>query len=440
MKDRLLSLTSYFALPYLFGKAATQATFRASIPERKGLGDWENLHFPSEKTVWLHGASVGEIGGVLPILQALQAERPELSYLVTTTSLTGKAEVGKRMPNIPVALLPLDYPRAIRRVLDRVNPALVVISETEIWPNLLLELKRRDIPVLLVNGRISDFSFPKYSKIRALLSPLLAIFSKVLVQTHLDAERFVSLGTPRENVFVCGSTKYSQSSEQIPTEEERKGIAADLGIRLDCPTFVAGSVRPGEESIIIDAYREARIQYPDLQLVIAPRHLERTAAIAGLLSEAELPFQKRSERGLNGGIGAPSVLLLDTLGELRNAYAIASMAFVGGSLVDLGGHNPLEPAAFAVPVIFGPYDRNVRDALWQLKQAGGVTVVHNDEELIRCLKNLLHHESLRVQQGEAAKRVAEQNSRALTQVLPVIHSLLPNRDTRRVVNSSAPGN
>ena len=143
---------------------------------------------------------------------------------------------------------------------------------------------------------------------------------------------------------------------------------------------------------------------------------------------------------MNGGIGAPSVLLLDTLGELRNAYAIASMAFVGGSLVDLGGHNPLEPAAFAVPVIFGPYDRNVRDALWQLKQTGGVTVVHNDEELIRCLKNLLHHESLRVQQGEAAKRVAEQNSRALTQVLPVIHSLLPNRDTRRVVNSSAPGN
>ncbi len=422
---------SYAAAPYVVGKSFLDKNFRASLPERKGGGAWQSLPITPGNTVWLHGASVGEIGGVVPVLQALQRERSEYSYLVTTTSTTGQEEVKRRAPGVPHALFPLDFPNIVRRTLDQVQPRLVIIAETELWPNFLMELKRRRIPVLLINGRISDYSFPAYTRLRYIFRPLLNAYAKILVQTHIDGERFVSLGAPRENVIVAGSTKYSATVNSPALPLGRKEIAEKFHLQSDLPCFVAGSVRPGEEESVLDALRQIRLEFPRLQCIFAPRHLDRVEPVLAMLKERGLPFRRRTS-------GVPKrddeILVLDSHGELKELYSLATIAFVGGSMVDIGGHNPLEPAAFGVPILFGPFDRNVRDAVAQLRQAGAISTVRNKDELAAATLKLLNNETALLQQGEAAKRVAEQNSRALETVLPVLLRHLPPKYLRAVGN------
>lgn len=435
MSGRLVGLLSYLGLPYVAFKAVSDREFRRSLPERRGANNLANADLPPGRTVWLHGASVGEVGGLIPVLNGLKSERPDLRFLITTTSLTGKAEVNRRAPDAATALLPLDLPGIVRRMIAQVEPAIVIVAETELWPNFLEELRRKSIPVLLINGRISDFTYPTYSRFRFLFRPLLEVFSRILVQTQVDAERFVALGAPREKVLVCGSTKYSAAAPPVLTDAEREAIGASLGIDASRPCFVAGSVRPGEEETIVDAYREVRAQYPDLQCIIAPRHMDRVEPLCKLLEEAELEYVKKTELELQSQMArANRVMVLDTHGELRRAYALATMAFVGGSLVDIGGHNPLEPAAFGVPVLFGPSDKNVRDAVWQLKQAGGLIPVASEEDVIQALRRLLHSPQLRDDVGRAARKVAEQNSRTVETVLPIVQSFLPPDDVRAVGN------
>ena len=204
MSGRLVGLLSYLGLPYVAFKAVSDREFRRSLPERRGANNLANADLPPGRTVWLHGASVGEVGGLIPVLNGLKSERPDLRFLITTTSLTGKAEVNRRAPDAATALLPLDLPGIVRRMIAQVEPAIVIVAETELWPNFLEELRRKSIPVLLINGRISDFTYPTYSRFRFLFRPLLEVFSRILVQTQVDAERFVALGAPRE--ILCGCT------------------------------------------------------------------------------------------------------------------------------------------------------------------------------------------------------------------------------------------
>ena len=414
-KERLLWGTlASAALPLPFARCLWDSAWRDTIEERCGAKSDQLRKL--DGAIWFHGASLGEVTGLVPIAAALKDAAP---CFATTTSTTGRAEALKRAVAAEVRLLPLDHPYFIGRLLDAVRPRLFILAETELWPNLFLALERRQIPLVVVNGRISNRTFPRYRAARGLFAPLLAIPRLILVQTERDRERYLAIGAVPERVKVTGSTKYANPTLRRLTAEADR-LFLKFGMRQDAPLAVFGSVRPGEDEATIAAYLGALKEYPALQLIIAPRHPERFDAVAELLRRAGLRFIRRSQQG---GERA-QVLLLDTIGELVEAYSIATLSFVGGTLVPIGGHNPLEPAAFASPVFVGPHYGNVTDAVDELVEAGGISVVRDGESLQQELVRLLRDPVARARQGRAAFGVWERNSTALERVLPELRALL----------------
>ena len=317
-------------------------------------------------------------------------------------------------------LLPLDHPLFVRRLLDVIRPRLFILAETELWPNLLLALQARQIPLAIVNGRISNRTFPRYLAAKRLFAPLLTIPSKILVQTERDRERYIAVGANPLRVQVTGSTKYAQRQVRTLVGESER-VSLKFGLRHDAPLLVLGSVRPGEDEAVVKAYAAVLREFPALQLIVAPRHPERFDAVAELLRREGVRFTRRS---LQAGERS-QVVLLDTIGELVEAYSIATLSYVGGTLVPVGGHNPLEPAAFGTPVLMGPHYGNVTDAVDELLERGGVSIVNDGESLQHALLSLLRDRPRCERQGRAAYEVWERNSTALDRVLPELLTLLP---------------
>ncbi len=399
-------------LPLAVAKACIDANWRASLAERFGGAAWQGVDCSVCERVWFHGASVGEVGGMLPVVEQFKQIYPQTPLLISTTSGTGKSRAIDARAAEAVCLLPFDHPYFVRRAIARVNPRLVVISETELWPNLMFALHERRIPVVIINGRISDYSFPRYRRLRALISPVLRAVSRVLVQTGLDRERFIELGARAECVEVVGSTKYDRKVPEL-ADAELASLAQSFGISRAKPVFVAGSVREAEDAAVIEAYCAAKTAVPGLQAIIAPRHPERFAETAQLLAAHNIDFNRRSMPCSE----VKPVLLLDSLGELVQAYALASFVFVGATLVDIGGHNPLEPAAYSKPVIFGPYTGNVRDAVGALLERGGGFEVRAAPQLAQMIVRLCRDEQLCRQSGEAAQSVWRENIGATSRVI-----------------------
>ncbi|OVE79661.1 hypothetical protein BVY02_02575 [bacterium J17] len=413
----ILLLFSSVALIFFLIRSIWDPKWRESLPERLGFAGWSNV---DGAVIWVHAASVGEVVGALPLLAELRAQRPESKILLTTTSVTGRAEAKRRAKADYVLLAPLDHLLVLFRVLGCVRPQILVLVETEIWPSQLLIFSAKAIPIVLVNGRISDSSFPSYSRLGIFFRPLLSRISFFLVQSTLDAERFISLGAQETRVQVNGSTKYDAGGLSV-SEEDKKALRSELGLASDAPVFVAGSVRPKEDEIVVDAYRAARGTVPNLQLVIAPRHPERFDEVAKILDKAGLQYGRRSK----GEPVSERVLLLDTLGELGKVYSLCDFSFVGGSLVNIGGHNPLEPASFSKAVIVGPYTHNVRDAVASLKREGGMIEVETCSELTQALLRLTEDVAFRDSVAEAAYRVWQSNNGATKKTLQVLSRYLP---------------
>ncbi|MCB0322007.1 MAG: hypothetical protein KDD69_00490 [Bdellovibrionales bacterium] len=413
------------ALPLLAVRSAINPAWREAFAERTLKEGWAAtlpLH-----PVWLHGASMGEITALGPVIRRVATECGEQQLLVTATSKTGRAKAVELVGEQGTALLfPFDHPKYWDLVFERMRPRLVIVSETELWPNFLFALRRRRIPAVLINGRISDYSIRNYRRLKPLLAPALQAFDRVLVQSTIDAERFASLGVDAGRIAVTGSTKYDQQQTE-PTEDELMRYAAELGLRREAPCFVAGSVRPGEDVQVLEAYRAALDVVPDLQLVFAPRHPERFDAAAELLQSFGFQFHRRSS---GAATESRSVVLLDTLGELRRAYGLASVAFIGASLVDIGGHNPLEPAAYGVPVVAGPYMSTVRDAVQMLRREGAFSEVTDAATLTEVLCSFCRDSHLRARAGAAARRVWLANVGATDRVMTV---LLPFLRESRIV-------
>jgi 3-deoxy-D-manno-octulosonic-acid transferase len=414
---RLLSrLAGAAAVPLVLLRAIVDKRWRRGLSERRGLGGWMEESWQQRAVVWFHGASVGEIAGLAPVLEQVRKAYPAAHILITTTSLTGRDEARRRRLGDSVLLFPLDHAGYVRRVLLAVQPRVVVISETELWPNFLFAARSFAIPVIMINGRISEYSFPRYVRFRALFRPLLRSMKQILVQTATDAERFLQIGADPERLIVSGSTKYSRSPD-IYSADELRSFRELLGLRKDRPCFVAGSVRSGEDEIVLRAFLKAREVQPGLQMIIAPRHPERFQKVARLMCDHNIDFHLRSA----GKPSSPvSVVLLDTLGELTKAYALGSFAFVGGSLVDIGGHNPFEPAAFHLPVIFGPFCANVEDAVEELHSGGGLLTVNDESELADAISRLALNADECFLRGAQAFTVWKRNSLAVDRVLPVL--------------------
>lgn len=408
----LYTAVLYLAMPLvaarLLWRARHEPAYRRRWPERFGFV----ARPPAGRRIWLHAVSVGEVRAAEALVQALLAQSPGCAIHLSTVT-PGGAEMARRLfgEQVTHSYLPYDLPGAVGRFLDRLGPALALVMETEVWPNLFAACTTRGIPLCLLNARVSDRSFARYRRARRLLAHVLQQPCLIAAQSEADRQRFMALGAVPARLVCSGNLKFDMPlPDAPPPAQDRYG-----GGR---PVWVAGSTHAGEEALVLDAFQALRAVLPDTLLVLVPRHPPRAAAVAGLCRQRGLITCLLSEGGALGD-GA-QVLVGDTLGDLRRLYAGADVAFVGGSLVAHGGHNPLEPAAAGVAVVSGRHTANFGDIYRSLTQAGAAVEVGDAAELAARVKDWLMDDSARRRAGAAGRRVVEANRGALEHTLAAL--------------------
>jgi 3-deoxy-D-manno-octulosonic-acid transferase len=399
------------------------------VPRRKG----------DASCVWIHAVSVGEVNLLAPLLHELRIAHPDWQFVVSTTSRTGYDLARNKYADLTVFYCPLDFSWAVRTAMRRIRPTLLVLAELELWPNLILAAKAEGARVAIVNGRMSDTSFPGYCRIRPLVSRLLAHVDLIAAQNEESAERFRALGAPQDRVHVTGSLKY----DGAPTDRNNPRTVALrtlAGLAEDDVVFLAGSTQEAEEQIAVDIYRRLASEHPRLRLVLVPRHPERFDAVAKLLDAANLPWRRRSglkhilpaEPGADG-----RVLLVDTIGELGAWWGTATIAFVGGSFGSRGGQNMIEPAAYGVAVSFGPNTRNFRDVVASLLAANAAVVVHDADELESFVRRSLDEPAWAAAFGARAQAFVQTQLGATARTVALLETLVPSAENRVESRSAA---
>jgi 3-deoxy-D-manno-octulosonic-acid transferase len=416
--DLILLAAVLVVVPYYVVQGLRQGQLSLGLRQRLGCYSEEQLAgIRDRKVLWVHAASVGEIRAVIPLLRGLKEQYPNHALALSTVTETGQV-IARQLPQVDSALLfPYDLSYVVGRALKAIRPALIVIIETEIWPNLLRAAQRQRIPVVLVNGRISDRSFPRYCRAKFLLRGILSHFQAFCMQTSLDAERIRHLGAPAERVTVTGNVKFDMKTVELDNARLRD----DFCIPADCPVWIAGSTHEGEEEVVLEVYRRLLAEGQKLVLILVPRHPQRCRTVADKFARQGWPITMRStiahrDRPLRSG----DVLLVDSVGELLKFYAVAEVIFVGGSLVGVGGHNVLEGALLKKPVLFGPHMQNFKDIAQMLLNAGGGRCVSNQEELLGAVRELLQNELLRETMGQNGYASLEKNRGASEQTLAIV--------------------
>lgn len=371
--------------------------------------------------VWLHAVSVGEVQACAALVGALHREHPQLPLTVTTFTPTGAARARALFGNVAqVRYVPYDLPGAVRRFFARVQPRLAVIFETELWPNLYRECGRRRVPLVLASARISERSVSRYRWLGRLFTDTLSHAAVVAAQAPTDAARFRALGADAAATHVTGNLKFDF---ELPADIQARGARLRAQYAAQRPVWVAGSTHGGgEEEALLAAQQQLRASVPEALLVIAPRHPQRFAEVAEALTRAGVRFTRRSHS--SSAAADCEVLLLDSLGELLDFYAAADVAFVGGSLVAVGGHNLLEPAALGVPLLTGPYTFNSEDIARLLIAQGAAEVVHTPAELAARVSSLLSDPEARARIGARGRECVDGNRGALAKLLSLIEPLL----------------
>lgn len=377
---------------------------------------------PDKPVVWLHAVSLGEVVAAVPLVKALHERHPEFRYIVTTVTETGREAVEQRLRGIAEhRYAPLDYPWAVAGMVRRLRPSLYVFIETEIWPNLLWTLREQNVPSVLVNGRLSSRSFRRQDRplIRSFYRSVLQTLTLCLVQSDRDGDRLIALGAEPTRVQVTGNIKFDQPLPEVRSDEL---LRRSFGIDEHEQLILAGSTHPGEEELLVSAYRQIVKTHPSAVLMLAPRHIERAERVEATLREAGLVVQRRSQ--IREKQSGPRVVILDTRGELSRAYREAAVAFVGGTLVPVGGHNLLEPAGWGTPVMFGPYTDHCAEVAALLSETGGGRRVAGREDLVASLDEWLGQPEIRYRAGQAAKQAVLDNQGALTRSLESIETCL----------------
>ena len=407
----------------LLWRGLRDRSYWANFSERFGFG----AH-PAPHGVWLHAVSVGEVQACAPLVSALRQRHPELPLTVTTVTPTGAARARGLFGNIAqVRYLPFDLPGAVRRFFTRVQPRLAVIFETELWPNLYRECGRRRVPLVLASARISARSVGRYRRLGGLFRDTLSQAAVVAAQGAGDAQRFRELGAAPASTHVTGNLKFDF---ELPPDIGARGARLRAQYARERALWVAGSTHgAGEEQAVLEAHERVRAAHPGALLVLAPRHPPRFDEVAQLLTQAGLRFVRRSQDG--GGADAHSeaaqeceVVLLDSLGELLAFYAAADVAFVGGSLAPIGGHNLLEPAALGVPILTGPNNFNNEEIARLLIAGGAAEVVQDGAQLAARVSALLADAGARERMGAVGRAAVEANRGALANLLSLIEPLL----------------
>ncbi len=378
---------------------------------------------PREPRIWLHAVSVGEVHAAAPLIRRL-LESGAHRVLVTTTTPTGSETLRKLFSGqVEHCYFPYDLPGVMRRFLRQLEPRLLLVMETELWPNCFRQCRERGVPVAIVNARLSEKSMRGYRKLDALTRATLSAVARIFAQDEADAQRFQRLGARPEQIEVIGNLKF-----HVEVADSDRAMAAELKARWSPREFIwiAASTHAGEEAQILAAHRALLETRPGALLVLAPRHPDRFDAVARLCEQSGLPFARRSR----GEAVTPDtrLYLADTLGELGGLYGVADVAFVGGSLVDIGGHNPLEPAAHAIPVLSGPEVRNFERIYADMAAAEAVRLVEDEQALVVWLRRFAGDKALRRRAGEQAKAFLEGRVSGLDSVVRWVDETLTGVD------------
>ncbi len=422
----LLLMSTLFLVPYYLFLGVRHGKSRRGIRERLGYYTREQLDLVQNlPVIWIHAVSVGEARAALPLIKALRRDYPDHRMVMTNVTETGHATALEN-PLIDVCLFfPFDFSWTVRKALEQVQPRLILIVETEIWPNFIREAWRKKIPMILVNGRLSDRSFPRYKKARLLLKPILQRITFFCMQSQQDKERMIALGASGERADNTGNLKFDHELIEV-TEDGVDRLKHRYRIPDNLRLLVAGSTHQGEEQQLIAAYRDLLDRSDDaLAMVLIPRHPERRREVQEILAKLSIPARLRSELTDDSPLlAAGEVLIGDTLGEVMDFYSMADLVFVGGSLVPVGGHNLLEAALVAKPVVFGPYIHNFREISAKLVAAGAGIKVDSQEQLVASCLAMLKDSSRRRIMGEAGRSLIVDNAGATQRTMTHISRYL----------------
>jgi 3-deoxy-D-manno-octulosonic-acid transferase len=416
----LLTVGFVLSFPWFLWKGRGSGKYLRTFRERMGRLP-VYLNVDGDRSIWIHAVSVGEVLAARPLLPALRERFPGHRLFVSTTTVTGNAVARKSLRGVDgLFYAPFDFPHPVRRALEVLNPSLLLLVETELWPNLIHEAHRRGARVALVNGRISPRSFPRYRRLRALLAATLAEVDLFLMQGEAHAERIRAMGAPADRVQVTGNLKFDAAPPGRLPERLVKLLQAE---GAPGPLWVAGSTVGGEEELVLRAFHRVRAAVPGARLLVAPRHPERFDAVPPLVEAAGFRCLRRT--ALDPAAWRDGeVLLLDTLGELSQVYALASVVFVGGSLVPAGGHNILEPAVAGKAVVVGPHMENFQEIADQFRAEEAVVQVGSAEDLGGCVSSLLLDEGRRSTLGARARDLVGRNRGAVDRSAGALAALL----------------
>jgi 3-deoxy-D-manno-octulosonic-acid transferase len=410
--------------PYYFLRMQRRGNWQRGFGQRLGRFDSKfKQAITNRQRLWIHAVSVGEVGVCTQLIRALEPRLPNIKIIVSTTTTTGMEELEKRLPShISRIYYPIDYRRFVSRALNTVRPEAIILVESEIWPNFIWKARDIGIPLFLVNARLSDRSFPRYKRLGFLFRRLFGAFEGVGAQNEADADRLRQLGCRPETIRVVGSLKFDAAKLDERRLLDVPGMLRQLGVPPEARILVAGSTHAGEEALIADLFLRLRKRFPDLFLVLVPRHFERSRDVGRELQAREIKFLYRTEltRALQYKTGEVQCLLVNTTGELKYFYQQATVIFIGKSLTAQGGQNPIEPGALGKAMVFGPNMQNFAEVVRGFLEKEAAIQVRDAVELERVLENLLAQEGLRERLGRNALEVVRENQGAIDRTVEMV--------------------
>lgn len=418
-------------VPILIYKALRNPAYLDRWEERFGFGRTRT----DRRAIWIHAVSVGEVVAASPIVRILRSRFPDIPIVMSTVTPTGAQRVaGLLGEEVIHTYVPYDMPGAVRRFFDRFRPRLAIIMETELWPNLYDECGRRQVPLVLANARVSPRSVHKYRRFVSLFRETLSHGIVLAAQSDRDAERFLMLGADAHRTHVVGNIKFDI---RLPEGIAAEGKAFRDRQALDRPVWIAASTHEGEEEAVLEALEAVRLRFPQTLLILVPRHPQRCGSIEALLMRKNLSFVRRSSGEQCNR--ETDVLLVDTLGEMYLFYAASDVAFVGGSLVPVGGHNLLEPAALSMPIVTGPQNFNAEDIVEMLHTAGAVSIIQDAEELADEITSCLARPEQCRERGRAGRRILDENRGALDRLISLVMPLVDATEIEGPPSEPLPG-
>lgn len=410
-----------FASPWLLYQALRKGKYREGLAE-KFFGQVPRRD-DGRPCIWLHAVSVGEVNLLPGPIAEITRRWPDWECVVSTTTMTGFALAKKKFPTLTVFYCPLDFTWAVRNAIERIHPNLLILAELELWPNLVRAARQSGAKVAIINGRLSDRSFRGYARLRPFVTQVLQSVDLIAAQNQECAERFLALGAALDRVHVTGSIKFdgAKTDRRNPATMNLRRLA---GIDDDDLVFLAGSTQDPEESLAVETYRRLSREFPQLRLIVVPRHPDRFESVARMLADSGIAWQRRTRLETEGPDSKARVLLVDAVGELGAWWGAAHIAFVGGSLGKRGGQNMIEPAAYGAAVSFGPNTQNFRDIVAALLSADAAVVVHDGIEMTSFVRQMLADRELAAALGQRAQRLVASQLGATSRTLDLIAALV----------------